>query len=70
MCNLNVQKNVVEVITSNGKVTVDRKLYEQKLRTLIDCNTVEEVLELSDNSKNYLEEIYKVPILQTMIATA
>lgn len=59
----NMNNSTVTVVCDNGEVIIDRKLYEQKLGTLVSCKTKEEVFQLAKDSKSFLEKHYKTSIL-------
>ena len=48
----------------DGKVTLDRKVYEQKLGALMCCKTADEVLELANNATDYLSSHYHKEIIR------
>lgn len=51
-------KNVILAVCKDGKVTMDKKVYEQKLGTLIGCASADEVFEVANSCTNYLKEHY------------
>lgn len=53
------KNNVITVICDDGFVSMDKRVYEQKLGTLLSCETVEQIYELAVSSTNYLMEHYK-----------
>ena len=53
------QNNIITAHCSDGKVSMDRRVYEQKLGTLLGCSSAKEVYEFAVSSTKYLEEHYK-----------
>lgn len=51
-------KNLLIVVCQDGKVIIDRRVYEQKLGTLYSCETKKEVFNLAKSSHKYLCEKY------------
>ena len=47
----------------DGKIILDRRLYEAKLGALAACNTVSEAVQLFEANKAYLMEHYQVNAL-------
>jgi hypothetical protein len=55
----NKKDNVITVICDDGFVSMDKRVYEQKLGTLLSCQTTQQIYEVAVSSTNYLEEHYK-----------
>ncbi len=51
--------NIIVVVCNDGKVSMDRRVYEQKLGTLLGCSSSKEIFEIAQSSTSYLEEHYK-----------
>ena len=51
-------KNILIVVCSDGQVMIDRRVYEQKLGTLISCQTKKEVDQLANSCYSYLKDQY------------
>jgi hypothetical protein len=51
-------KNLLIVVCRDGKVIIDRRVYEQKLGTLSSCETKKEVFNLAKSSHKYLCKMY------------
>lgn len=55
-------KNLLIVVCEDGSVIIDRRVYEQKLGTLLSCTSKKQVYELAKSSQHYLEEKYQEKI--------
>lgn len=55
-------KNRLLAICKDGKVIIDRRVYEQKLGTLLTCKTRQEVFNLATSCQEYLESHYNKEI--------
>jgi hypothetical protein len=51
--------NVIIAICEDGNVTLDKRVYEQKLGTLASCSKTSEVIEVALDCEKYLKEHYK-----------
>ena len=51
-------KNLLIVVCEDGSVIIDRRVYEQKLGTLLSCQSKKEVYELAKSCQKYLREHY------------
>lgn len=51
-------QKLIVVVCSDGKVMIDRRVYEQKLGTLLSCKTKKEVYQLATDSYDYIKEHY------------
>lgn len=55
-------KNRLIAVCEDGKVLIDRRVYEQKLGTLLTCKTRQEVFDLATSCHEYLESNYNEEI--------
>ena len=59
---LDIQKtdndNLLIVVCEDGNVMIDKRVYEQKLGTLLSCTSKEQVFNLAQSSQSYLENLY------------
>lgn len=53
------KNNVITAICDDGFVSMDKRVYEQKLGTLLSCQTAQQAYDVAVSSTNYLEEHYK-----------
>jgi hypothetical protein len=59
-------KNLLIIVCEDGSVIIDRRVYEQKLGTLLSCQSKKEVYELAKSCQKYLTEHYGTRISTPM----